>query len=459
MGCDLVVALGRATVDGHTLFGHNSGQPPGEGQALCLVPGRHHAFGEKVQTQFLELPQARETLRVLASQARGRWGYQHGVNEHGLAAGAVPLRTRLSREQPGLTGPDLVRLVLERCQSSAQAVQLLTDLISRHGQGGGKPLGPPDEQRAHGPAWAGWDHAFLLADAREAFAVEASGPCWVYQQVQEIRALSGLCTVRQDWDRISPGLAGRAIDEGWWPGDGSKLDFAGAVGLGDADSALRRWGRATLLLGQQNGHIDTGFVRRLLGDHYEGCADEVDPTAGGGPDAGPAPLCRHQGGRGGAVTAASLVVALAEARRCLPIAWCAFGPPCLSVYFPVFLDGDLPQSFTALPVAAACLQAGDRPRGREDCLAGEAERLQSHLAQHPEQWDQARDSLGCLQARFDQEAAELATETLSLKQEGAGEELGRRLGLFLQHCLEEHHALLSGLLAWRRSGRSLVVSR
>jgi dipeptidase len=434
MGGDMVVALGRATVDGHTLFGHNSGLPSGEGQALCLTPARRHASGEKVQTQFLELPQARETFRVLGSQARGRWGYQHGVNEHGVAAGVVPLWTRLSCDRPGLTGPDLVRLVLERCSSSAGAMQLLTDLICRHGQGAFPGC----------PEWAGCDHAFLLADARECFAVEAGGGCWVCQEVQEIRALGGLCTVRQDWDHISPGLSGKVIDAGWWPGDGSKLDFAGAVGTGDADAALRRWGRTMLLLGQQNGHIDVGPVRRLLGDHYEGCADEVDPRL---PDAGPAPLCRH--GWAKVETAASLVVSLGGERPCLPVAWCAFGPPCLSVYFPVFLDGDLPPAFTV--------------RDGEDCPAAQAARLRSHLAGHPEQWDAVRESLGQLQTRFDQEAAEFAAETLPLKQEGAGEELARRVGLFGQHCLEEHHAVLSGLLAWRRevSGvrRDLVVSR
>jgi hypothetical protein len=318
----------------------------------------------------------------------------------------VPLRTRLCCDRPGLTGPDLVRLVLERCASSAAAVQLLTDLIGRHGQGAFP--GCPD--------WAGCDHAFLLADARECFAVEAAGAWWVTQEVREIRALGGLCTVRQDWDYIAPGLSAKAIDAGWWPGDGSKLDFAGAVGAGDADAALRRWGRCLLLLGQENGYIDAGFVRRLLADHYEGCSDEADPRR---PDVGPAPLCRH--GSAGVATAASLVVALGG-RPALPVAWCAFGPPCLSVYFPVFLDGELPPALTA-----------------------QGARLRAHLEQHPEQWGAARESLGQLQARFDQEAAEFAAEALPVKQAGAGEELARRIGLFAQHCVEQHEAVLSGL--------------
>src|SRR5262245_54112640 len=102
MGGDLVVALGRATVDGHTLFGHNSEQPARAGACLQIIRGRSFALGEAVQTSSVELPQARQTWTVLGSRADGAWGFQHGVNEHGVAAGCVPLRTRVADAAPGL---------------------------------------------------------------------------------------------------------------------------------------------------------------------------------------------------------------------------------------------------------------------------------------------------------------------------------------------------------------------
>ena len=74
-----------------------------------------------------------------------------------------------------------------------RAVDLLTDLITRHGQG--TPGDPP------------CDNAFLIADPTEGFAVEAAGTHWVYQQLREVRALSTVSTVRGDWDRISRGLS------------------------------------------------------------------------------------------------------------------------------------------------------------------------------------------------------------------------------------------------------------
>ena len=80
-------------------------------------------------------------------------------------------------------------------------------------------------------------------------------------------------------------------------------------------------------------------MRRLLGDHYEGCDEEADPLDD---EPGPVPLCQHPAETGGEATAISLVAQLHGRRDRLAIVWCAFGPPCLSIYFPLFLDGELP---------------------------------------------------------------------------------------------------------------------
>ncbi len=127
MGCDMVVALGQATVDGYTLFGQNSTSPlqgvdgGRSGPSLARCPGRAFALGEKLTADFIEIPQARQTYTIVGIQTRGRWGYQHGVNEYGLAAGCTSYRNKLANPQPGLTGTDLVRLILERSRSARQA--------------------------------------------------------------------------------------------------------------------------------------------------------------------------------------------------------------------------------------------------------------------------------------------------------------------------------------------------
>jgi len=410
MGCDMVVALGRAAVDGQTLFGQNSGRPIGEKQVLCRTSGREFAPGEKIRTQYLEVLQPRKTVAVLATRPDGWWGYCNGVNEHGVVMGCATLQNKISCSEPGLTGGDLVRLALERCHSARHGVDLLGELIERHGQSCQTGSCYP----------AGGDNGFLVADGAEAFAVETAGHHWVYQ---EVRAVSNVCLIHQDWDRISPGLASFAIAQGWWPRDGRKLDFAATCSdfaVGQA-SGLRRWGRSTLLLEQQNGHIDAPFLRRVLSDHYEGTHFEVDPNT---PCAGPVPLCQHGNGPRIAWTGFSTVVQIGAKSFRLPIVWYAFGPPCVNVYFPLFLEGELPQHYVLGNILI-------RMNG-----------LEQKFRNDPERWDSLQDGLGRLQVRFDHEAEEFALEGASLKKQGCNFELQRLAGTFMQHTLEQFELFL-----------------
>jgi secernin len=435
MAGDLVVALGKATIDGQTLFGQNSDHPIRTGPLLCRTPGREFAPGEKVRTQFLELSQVRHSYTALGCRPDGWWGYSQGVNDQGLAIGGTGLRTRTAASTAGLTGGDVVRLVLERCRTARHAVDLLTDLVERHGQ-----------SACPGKSPVGNDYAYLIADSVEAFAVETAGRHWVHQEIRELRAVSNVSVIRQDWDKISHGLAGHAIDEGWWPGDGSKLDFAGTLSaepMGQA-SGMRRWGRATYLLEHQNGHIDTAFVRRLLGDHYEGTHFEVDPVS---PAAGPIPLCRHGRGSAHTATAASWIAQLSADPAHLPIVWCAFGPPCRSVYFPIFLEGELPAAFTL-----------DSPEGSSGGSWPRLDWLEEALGNDAEAWARTRNSMGRVQARLDAEAEEFAVEGAGLKQRGEMAELRRLAALFMQNGLERFEAVLEELAAitqpseaWMRS--------
>src|SRR5262249_35250477 len=147
----------------------------------------------------------------------------------------------------------------------------LTSLVERHGQGA----------FPGSSAHAEHDCAFLVVDPTEAYAVETAGRYWVYQEVKEVRAVSDVRVIRQDWDRISEGLASYAINRGWWADDGSKLDFVGALGEDPVKQgpALRRWGQMTLLLMEQSGHIDTAFLRRLQSDPWEEIASRSGPQS------------------------------------------------------------------------------------------------------------------------------------------------------------------------------------
>lgn len=433
MGCDMVVALGRATVNGQTLFGLNAHRAPREPQTLHKVLGRAFALGEPVRTQFLEIPQVRQTCTVLGSQAHGLWGFQHGVNEHQVALGCAGWRSKLTRPEPGLLATDLVRLTLERSRSAGQAVDVLTNLIERHGQG---------RFPCRLPEWAG-DSIFLVADASEAFRVEAAGAAWAAQEIREVRAASDVGIIRQDWDRIARGLGSYAIEQGWWPRDGSKLDFADTLSEEPTgrDSALRRWGRATLLLEQQDRHIDASFLRHLLSDHYTGTSYERKPSDGG---RGVTPLCQHETGPGRASTVASFVVTLANSPHHLQLVWCAFGPPCISVHFPIFLEGRLPEVFSA-----------GGPFFNSDSLWWRTQQLVRSLGADEQRWESVHRALRHLQSRFDSDVDELASEGAALKERGDTQELERLAGSLMQNHVERYDEALAELLPTAR--RAIVT--
>lgn len=426
MESNAAVALARATVDGQAFFGKTS--TAGHCSPLCRIPGRTWAPDEKPGTPFVELPQARQTYTVLGCQPEGTWGYEHGVNEHQVAVGCLGLKPTLTSDGPALLGTDLARLALERSRTARQAADLLTSFVERYGQGA-FPGCPVTAER---------DNAFLVVDPTEAYAVETAGHHWVYQEVQEVRAVSNVRVIRQDWDRISQGLAAYAIAQGWWPDDGSKLDFAGALreDPGAHGSALRRWGRATLRLMEQSGHIDTAFVRQLLGELVEESL------------AGSETAARAEGGVTGyrtrperatqAGAPSGFVVSLSSQPGRLATTWYAVAVTRATIYLPLFLDGDLPEVLTRA-----------RQHASTAAFWRHLSQLDEQLERDPDQHRLVRERFAGLQDRFDQEAEEFAAEGAGLKQRGAHEDVHRQATSFMQYNVERFEAVLADSLRTR----------
>jgi hypothetical protein len=389
----MLVVLARATLDGHTLLGYNCDRP--SPQALVTLPGRSPSPGEVVRATHLELPQARRLWGALGCRCGPTWGLEHGVNEKGVAVGVTSIHTRLERDGPGLTGPDLVRLALERGGSAMQAVDVLTDLIGRHGQSGEE----------------GSDCAFLVADGQEAHVLEASGRHWALQAVTAVRAVTGACHLRRDWDRISRGLADLAIERGWWPQDGNKVDFAGAVGVagpGHAE-ALYRWAQVTTVLEDRAGKWGAAGLRAALAG--EGAL--TGPPRATSPGSLPTRLIAHlPAGPGHAA-----------------VAWWSFGG---ELYFPLLLAGPLPAAFLDDGGAGCSLR---RQMARWHADARRDPRLRAGL----------RSGLARLQEQFDQLAREAAAEAAEVEKRGACDELVSLAGSFMQHAFERFDELAASL--------------
>jgi hypothetical protein len=346
-----------------------------------------HPAGSVSKLRGHEVPQVRQTFTVLGLGPRGRWGLSHGINEHQVAMGMATWSSRDGGCQPGLHGDELVRLTLERSHSAHHAQEVLTDLVTRHGQG-------PEDAEGH-------DHIFLIADHQETVLVEAAGSYWAASECQEVRAVSDTAMIRQDWQRLAPGLVKHATEQGWWRDDGSKLDFSGCLGTnpGSRAPALKRWGRATMLLEQQNGNINPWLLRRLLGEHFESTLrravpgkNDVLPTLGN-----------------------TFVTVLSAEPEAVAMAWCSFGSPSQAVFFPVFLDGELPAFFA------------------EDNVVGDG------FLRLPGPLDKAlsdREELDQWQARVDQQAEDFRLQARLLKKQGNLSQLQRQATLFMAKMLD-----------------------
>jgi secernin len=131
LSCDTMVAVGEATEHGQTVFAKNSDRPADECQPLELHVRKTHALGTQTQCQFVTLPEVEVTYRHVGSRPFWCWGYEHGFNEHQVVIGNEAVHSHLPvSATPKLIGMEILRLGLERGKTAAEAVDVMTNLIS-----------------------------------------------------------------------------------------------------------------------------------------------------------------------------------------------------------------------------------------------------------------------------------------------------------------------------------------
>ncbi|MBI1927569.1 C69 family dipeptidase [Candidatus Poribacteria bacterium] len=349
--CDTMVALPGTTTDRQMLFAKNSDRPATECQPLVQHTRESHATGAMTECQFVQFPQVSTTYRHVASRPYWCWGYEHGFNEYQVVIGNEGLASKEEFDSPKLIGMELIRLGLERARTAAEAVDVMTELVTQYGQG----------KFSNDQGVRTYDNGYIVADPNEAYIIETAGHEWAVKRAQGAVGISNVYSLADDWERLSPTAIERARERGWWTplpslpspeeegkgerwgvGEG-RFDFADAYSR-EADrsvggGAMRRR-RSCAVLSKCSGRIDVQTMMALLSDHSDGSApDEPFQTE----ISKGTSICVHHNAEGtGGNTAASLVAHLCADGSRLPVYWCSLYSPCLGVFLPMYIEGDLP---------------------------------------------------------------------------------------------------------------------
>jgi secernin len=323
--CDTLVALPSDTARGGLLFAKNSDRERNEAQALEMHGPRRG--GGDLKLTYITIPDVAQTHAVLLSRPCWMWGAEMGANAHGVVIGNEALHAKTpAQRKRALTGMDLVRLGLERGATAAQAVEVIVELLERHGQGG---------DCGHLGRFY-YNNGFIIADADEAYVLETAGRWWVVEQVRGRRALSNAYSIGAGFDAVSPALAAHAKAQGWTGPDG-RFDPAAQL-IDEARDALSfgrgRCARGQSLLDAQAGRLTPATMMAILRDH--GAAADWSPANTLGRT-----ICMHAAE--GPRRSQSVASMVSEVRGGRTVHWVTgTSAPCLSVFKPVLFEAGLP---------------------------------------------------------------------------------------------------------------------
>jgi dipeptidase len=317
-----MVALGDVTRDGSVLFAKNSDRQPNEPHIIIHIPRQVHGHGKNVQCTYMEIEQNDLSYEVLLLKPSWMWGCEMGSNEFGLTIGNEAVFTRERYGQPRLIGMDMIRLALERCQNSEEALNLMIYLLEHYGQGGN--CGYEKKFTYH--------NSFIIADPESAWVLETAGEYWAAEKVRDVRSISNCLSIGKTFDRAHPRLIEHAIQKRWCK---SERDFDFARCYSDplftyfSGARIRRqYSQSTLE--KQRGSIDLDLMKNILRSH--------DPEVEGQQfkRSSLKSICMHGGGMIGDHTTGSYIASLSKK---LCTYWATgSSTPCLAIFKPLWLD-------------------------------------------------------------------------------------------------------------------------
>lgn len=314
--CDTLVALSDVTANGSVIFAKSADCEVNEANAIVRIPGQKHVKGEAVRVTHLVIPQAEETYEVFLTKAFWTYGAEIGVNEFGLAMGEEAVyTTEMSEENDGVIGPDLVRLGLERARNCQEAIQVMTELLEKYGQGGSAEL----KGNSH------FDSSFLMADTQEAYILETAGRNWAVRRIESFDSISNLLTIRDNYTRCSLSTKSGEFD---WAKRFALPEYPPNLG------SVERQSITVNMLKENKGKITVKNFFDIMRHHGEGYHPAKAETHRN--------ICVHAGPQENRWWQADGVM-VTEVGDHGVVAWVTgTSGTCVSIFKPVFLGVDLP---------------------------------------------------------------------------------------------------------------------
>ena len=323
--CDTMVALGNSTKDGCVIFAKNSDRQPNEPHVMIRIPRKKHDQGEMVKCTYIEIDQAEETFEVMLLKPSWIWGCEMGCNEFGLNIGNEAVFTKEKPGKDSLIGMDMVRIALERCKTSDEALNMIVNLLHTYGQGG---------NCAYEKKFT-YHNSFLIADKKSAWVLETAGIYWAAEKVLDVRSISNCLSIGSSFDRCHPDLITHAVLKGWCS---SEKDFNFAKCYSDhlitkLSGSYDRLEASTRILNEEKGNLTINTMKRILRHHEKRIQ---------GKQFGHSSLksvCMHGGYIYGDHTTGSYIASLKEN---LCTYWVTgSSTPCISLFKPLWLiDGE-----------------------------------------------------------------------------------------------------------------------
>lgn len=259
--CDTYVSLQSNSKDKVVIFGKNSDRLGNEAQLITYAPRMKHSKGDELKCTHISIPQVTETSAVLLSQPWWMWGAEMGANEHGVAIGneAVPSKEPLN--EIGLIGMDLLRLGLERGKTAKESLNVIIELLEKHGQGG-----------RHNLKGLNYHNSMIIADYEKAYVLETAGDWWIVEIVKEYRSISNNLSIRGKGDLRRSGIIHHAIEKKYCKDDDDfdfKMTFTPSL-LPDKFPLNTRDGCSLNQLAKNAGNVTIPMMMGFLREHEVG---------------------------------------------------------------------------------------------------------------------------------------------------------------------------------------------